>query len=44
MTNQSPCTNLPARKKMVIALNKVDNSDPHTDKQLNKNVLNPSNR
>jgi hypothetical protein len=29
-----------ARKKMVIALNKVDNSDINTDKQLNKNVLN----
>lgn len=42
VVNDEPITmyEFTARKKMVIALNKVDNSDPHTDKQLNKNVLN----
>ena len=42
VVNDKPITmyEFTARKKMVIALNKVDNSDLNTDKQLNKNVLN----
>ena len=42
IVNDKPITmyEFTARKKMVIALNKVDNSDLTTDKQLNKNVLN----
>lgn len=42
IVNDKPITmyEFTARKKMVIALNKVDNSDLITDKQLNKNVLN----
>jgi hypothetical protein len=42
IVNDKPITmyEFTARKKMIIALNKVDNSDLTTDKQLNKNVLN----
>ena len=42
IVNDKPITmyEFTVRKKMVIALNNVDNSDINTDKQLNKNVLN----
>ena len=41
LVNDQPITkyDFTARKKMAIALNNIDNSDPNTDRQLNSDIL-----